>query len=107
MKSGKRESGKWKWNDDLAAHRSADWQSAVSRIVNPRAQDVAALSRLPVGDTAGYQPALRRLLHVVSSEKRCRRCALPPHSKFFAFRHHEIRDSDIHSAFRFPACHFI
>jgi hypothetical protein len=92
MNSGKRENGKWKWNDDLAAHRSADWQSAVSRIVNPRAQDVAALNRL---------------LHVVSSEKRCRRCALPPHSKFFAFRHHEIRDSGNHSTFRFPAFHFI
>ena len=39
--------------------RSADWQSAVSRIGNPRASLIATACRLPVGETAGCQPALR------------------------------------------------
>ena len=50
--------------------RSADWQSAVSPVGNRRA------CRLPVGETAGYQPALRRGYwagsHIVSSRKDCR-----------------------------------
>jgi len=37
---------------------SADWQSAVSRIGNPLTLLNANTRRLPVGDTAGYQPAL-------------------------------------------------
>ena len=39
--------------------RSADCQSAVSRIGNPPAPPLPTFVRLPVGDTAGCQPALR------------------------------------------------
>jgi nifR3 family TIM-barrel protein len=40
--------------------RSADWQSAVSRIGNPQDSSDATHCRLPVGETAGCQPALQQ-----------------------------------------------
>jgi hypothetical protein len=57
-------------------------------------------------DCGGKRSATPLSQCVSLRKKRCRRCALPPHSKFFAFRHHEVRDSGIPSAFRFPAFHF-
>ncbi len=40
-------------------NRSADWQPAVSRLGNPQSPEGSGAGRLPVGDTAGCQPALR------------------------------------------------
>ena len=44
---------------DLPRIRSAGWQPAVSRIGNPQRSLLIAHCRLPVGDTADCQSALR------------------------------------------------
>ena len=65
-----------------AARRSADFQSAVSRVFNPLGLGpVRTRCRLEVGDTAGWKPALR-ILGPRPREQVCERAGLGPQSGF-------------------------
>ena len=60
------------WPAEIGRHRrSADFQSAVSRVFNPLAARLATRRRLQIGDSADYKSALRNrdARHLVIMQK--------------------------------------